>query len=53
MTPQSDPNVFHQHLEECERCRNHPFNLCKEGIKKLEEEAKSLSIAKTKEEAEQ
>jgi len=22
---------FHAHLDECERCRNQPFNLCPEG----------------------
>jgi hypothetical protein len=24
-------NAFHKHLDDCERCRNHPFNLCEEG----------------------
>ncbi len=27
---------FHQHLDECEQCRNHPFSLCKEGQELLE-----------------
>jgi len=22
---------FHSHLDECEQCREHPFNLCPEG----------------------
>lgn len=23
--------AFHTHLDECERCRNNPFNLCSKG----------------------
>lgn len=28
--PEPD-NVFHQHLDVCERCRTQPFNLCTTG----------------------
>jgi len=24
-------NKFHDHLDECEQCRNHPFDLCEKG----------------------
>jgi len=29
---------FHKHLDECEQCRNRPFDLCTEGLKILQEE---------------
>ena len=25
------PNPFHEHLDECGRCRNNPFDLCPTG----------------------
>lgn len=30
-----DDNVFHQHLDVCKRCREQPFNLCREGARTL------------------
>lgn len=30
-------NVFHQHLDNCKKCREQPFNLCPIGYKKLQE----------------
>ena len=33
-------NVFHAHLDECEQCREHPFNLCSEGERLLHEEVR-------------
>ena len=30
-------NVFYRHLDECEQCRNHPFNLCVVGQRKIRE----------------
>lgn len=32
-------NVFHDHIDVCERCRNQPFNLCSVGAAKLHEAA--------------
>ena len=29
--------AFHGHLDECQRCREHPFDLCSVGAKKLKE----------------
>jgi hypothetical protein len=26
---------FHAHLDECEQCRNHPFELCSKGAQLL------------------
>lgn len=26
-----EPKIFHEHLDRCEQCRNHPFDLCQEG----------------------
>lgn len=32
MTRQPDSiDHFHAHLDVCEQCRNHPFNLCRKG----------------------
>lgn len=31
--------TFHEHLDECERCRTQPFNLCPFGAKALQREA--------------
>ena len=30
---------FHAHLDICEQCREHPFDLCREGSRLLEEAA--------------
>lgn len=27
---------FHRHLDRCQQCSNHPFDLCTEGAKLLE-----------------
>ncbi len=27
--------AFHEHLDACSQCRNHPFALCAEGAKRL------------------
>lgn len=32
-----NPKIFHDHLDACEQCREHPFELCPEGSKKLRE----------------
>ncbi len=29
--PEVELDAFHAHLERCERCRSHPFNLCTDG----------------------
>lgn len=34
---------FHSHLDECERCRTRPFDLCPEGEKRLKEAAKRIT----------
>lgn len=38
-------NVFHDHLDACERCRARPFDLCPEGARKLAEAAAGVSLA--------
>jgi hypothetical protein len=39
-TPGADEHeVFDTHLGRCERCRNHPFALCKTGERLLKEAA--------------
>lgn len=30
-----NPKIFHDHLDACEQCREHPFELCPVGEKKL------------------
>jgi|SRR6185437_13085738 len=30
-------NSFYKHLDECYQCRDHPFNLCKEGAELLKQ----------------
>lgn len=37
-----NPDIFHAHLDKCEQCREHPFNLCKEGAGLLREAATGL-----------
>ncbi len=32
-------NEFHQHLDACKQCREHPFNLCRTGSDALEKQA--------------
>ena len=34
---------FHAHLDECERCRNQPFNLCPTGAAIMSEGLKKKS----------
>jgi len=34
---------FHEHLDKCEQCRNHPFDLCEIGQKLLIESTKNIS----------
>jgi hypothetical protein len=34
-----DPNVFHNHLDVCKQCAEHPFALCPEGTKLLRKAA--------------
>ena len=36
-------NDFHKHLDQCERCRNQPFNLCAEGAEKLKRAALEMA----------
>lgn len=31
--------AFHEHLDACSQCRNHPFALCEEGVRRLENAA--------------
>lgn len=31
----SDTNLFHEHLDECQQCRDHPFALCPTGDRRL------------------
>ncbi len=33
-------NVFHKHLDVCVQCAEHPWGLCKDGARLLEEAAK-------------
>ncbi len=40
------PNVFHEHLDVCQRCREQPFNLCLIGQLKLAEAAAALGEPK-------
>lgn len=42
-------NIFHKHLDKCERCRQHIFDLCPEGQRALEAEA-AISIEALKSE---
>jgi hypothetical protein len=37
----TDDNVFHQHLDQCQQCREQPFNLCPIGARLLTEAATS------------
>lgn len=30
-----DPTRFHDHLDACRQCREHPFNLCATGARLL------------------
>lgn len=30
-----DVNAFHDHLDGCEQCREHPMNLCAKGVRLL------------------
>ena len=39
-----NPTLFHDHLDECEQCREHPFNLCEEGARILEETSTADTI---------
>jgi hypothetical protein len=34
-------NIFHDHLDTCSHCNDHPFALCHEGIKALREAARA------------
>jgi len=36
---QENENKFHQHLDECEQCRNYPFRPCLIGYQLLKNEA--------------
>lgn len=44
MSQQPDDNVFHQHLDKCERCRNQPFNLCPVGDIMLRKAVQDLPL---------
>ena len=39
----SDVNVFHAHLDVCQRCANEPFNLCAIGAAALRETVRAGS----------
>lgn len=43
-------NQFHRHLDECQQCREHPFDLCPEGAKALNDAVRTLKgvFARTK-----
>ena len=34
--PTANPDQFHKHLDECARCRQHPFDLCPIGQREVE-----------------
>ena len=34
---------YHKHLDECEQCRNHPFNNCPKGTRLLSETINGIS----------
>lgn len=36
---QKTVNEFHDHLDKCRQCREHPFALCLEGTRLLKQEA--------------
>jgi hypothetical protein len=42
--PETKPNVYHQHLDVCEWCNNHPFDLCPEGYAKLQQAVKDIKL---------
>jgi len=42
-----NPDVYHAHLDVCSQCRNHPFNLCREGVQKLHEAVGSAPLPET------
>jgi hypothetical protein len=35
--------LFHNHLDVCDQCREHPFNLCSTGDKLLKDAASGLA----------
>lgn len=39
-----DIDAFHAHLDECEQCRDEPFNLCAEGARLLLEGARNVEL---------
>jgi hypothetical protein len=39
-----NPDIFHAHLDKCAQCREHPFDLCKEGAGLLREAAYGLPL---------
>ena len=36
------PQLFHDHLDRCSRCRHQPFNLCRDGQALLEKAADTV-----------
>lgn len=40
--PKLPDSRFHQHLDACSQCADHPFELCAIGAKLLQEEAQDL-----------
>ena len=40
--------TFHEHLDECARCRNQPFGLCPEGAALLRQDALKLKAPQYK-----
>ena len=38
-------NPFHDHLDVCEQCREHPFSLCLVGEQKMKEAVAVLAVS--------
>lgn len=36
---------FHHHLDRCAQCRNHPFNLCAEGTRLIDQLGVEINLA--------
>lgn len=39
----SSKNLFHDHLDECDHCREHPFDLCVDGKAAMQAEISRMS----------
>jgi hypothetical protein len=41
-------DLFHEHLDGCEQCRNHPFELCSSGAELLRNVGRLERIARSR-----